>query len=660
MAVVTVPTVVPRSLVTRRRLPWIACATLALVGLVVSHEVPTWLDIDVQSRAKTFFNWTVQNRGHHGLFTYLLDPIAHSITWLVNGVLWILQSLRWPGVLALTATIGWRTGGWRAMAGGTIALVGLGLLGGWELGMITLSIMITAVGIALVIGVPLGIWSARNDRVERVLRPILDTAQVMPCFVYFIPLVVLFGIKYPPAVIAAAIFAIPPAVRLTSFGLRSVPVVANEVGESFGCTPTQQLLKVQLPLARRPILLGLNQVIMFAFGIVVLASLLGTGDLGNEVNKGLQKNDIGVAFTAGLGIVLMAIALDRISTGERLVTNRRSRWAMPNVDRRKAFMGALAVTVIVGVIAKLAGADLFPRGLVFDIAKPINSASNWVKNNLRRGVPVIGGTQSIADFTVTNILEPMRKFLVWLPWLVVVAGFSLVAWLSKGWRLAVVVALCLVGIATMGNAPVGGKGGTPFWDLAMDTLTQVLVAVVISVLIAVPIGIWAGRSNKLNTALRPFLDTAQVLPQFVYLIPVVFLFNVGRASGVIASVVYAVPPCIRLTSLGLREVPFTPREAAMSFGATPRQELTKVQLPLALRSILLGINQTILMVLATVVIAALIGGGALGLQAVNGFKKPQQQIGQGLAGGISIVLLAIVLDRITQAWGAPKDRQRAS
>ena len=146
----------------------------------------------------------------------------------------------------------------------------------------------------------------------------------------------------------------------------------------------------------------------------------------------------------------------------------------------------------------------------------------------------------------------------------------------------------------------------------------------------------------------------------VYLIPVVFLFNVGRASGVIASVVYAVPPCIRLTSLGLREVPFTPREVAMSFGATPRQELTKVQLPLALRSILLGINQTILMVLATVVIAALIGGGALGLQAVNGFKKPQQQIGQGLAGGISIVLLAIVLDRITQAWGAPKDRQRAS
>jgi glycine betaine/proline transport system permease protein len=151
--------------------------------------------------------------------------------------------------------------------------------------------------------------------------------------------------------------------------------------------------------------------------------------------------------------------------------------------------------------------------------------------------------------------------------------------------------------------------------------------------------------------LRPFLDTAQVLPQFVYLVPVVFLFSVGRIPGVIAAVIYALPPGIRLVSLGLKEVPGAPREAATSFGATPRQELVKVQLPLAFKSIMLGINQVILMVLATVIIAGLIGGGALGLEALGGFTKPNLKMGDGVAAGVSIVLLAMILDRLTQAWG---------
>lgn len=237
---------------------------------------------------------------------------------------------------------------------------------------------------------------------------------------------------------------------------------------------------------------------------------------------------------------------------------------------------------------------------------------------------------------------------------VVVGVFAAIAYVSKGWKLAVGCAACLVVIATMGSVPGGENGRTEIWDHAMNTLSQVLVAIVLSVIIAVPIGVWAGRSERANTFLRPVLDVLQVMPQFVYLIPVIFLFGVGRSAGVLASVIYAIPPGIRLTSLGLKEVPMAPREAAISFGATPRQELQKVQLPLAVRSVLLGINQTILMVLATVIIAALIGGGGLGLVSLGGFQKQQVQIGQGLAAGISIVLLAIVLDRITQAWGTPR------
>ena len=153
----------------------------------------------------------------------------------------------------------------------------------------------------------------------------------------------------------------------------------------------------------------------------------------------------------------------------------------------------------------------------------------------------------------------------------------------------------------------------------------------------------------MNSALRPLLDVAQVLPPFVYLVPVIFLFNVGRVPGVIASVIYAVPPGIRLVSHGLRQVPMSARESAISFGATPLQELRKVQLPLAVRSIMLGLNQVIMMVLAMVIVAALIGAGALGLETVYGLTK--SEIGRGVSGGIAIVALAIVLDRITQAWG---------
>jgi glycine betaine/proline transport system permease protein len=170
-----------------------------------------------------------------------------------------------------------------------------------------------------------------------------------------------------------------------------------------------------------------------------------------------------------------------------------------------------------------------------------------------------------------------------------------------------------------------------------------------------PIGIWAGRSDRVERILRPVLDAAQVMPAFVYLVPVIFLFNVGRVPGIVASVIYALPPCIRLVNLGLREVPLAPREAAISFGATPRQELFKVQLPMAGRAIMLGINQTIMMVLSMVVIAALIGAGALGLETVYGLTKGE--VGRGVAGGVSIVLLAIVLDRITQAWGGRRPRR---
>lgn len=638
MAVATVPPShsSSASLLSRRWVvPTVVFAALFAVALLAKPDVPGWLDIGLQKWVKDRYLWIV-NHNDSWPFVYIFDPIGSALDWAVRTGVTVLEWLRWPGVVALAAAIAWRTGGIGAAASTGLALLGVGVLGVWEPALITLSVMLVAVVISLVIGIPLGVWTARSERAERLLRPVLDTAQVMPVFVYLLPIVVLFGIRYPPAVVATVIYAVPPAVRLTSHGLRNVPVVSNEVASSFGCTPWQQLVKVQLPMARRTILLGLNQVIMMAFGIVVIASILGSADLGGLVLKGLQKNDVGAAAVPGIGILLLAIALDRMSTGER---SGSSPVPMRMTQRLGAGVG-LAV-----VIGRLFGQDAFPSSLTFDIASGINKVADAVSRNLE------SITSWINERLVTDVLEPMRSFLVDQPWLVIVVVVALVAYVSRGWRLALGCALCLVAIGAMGSVPGGQAGRTSLWDLSMDTLSQVLVAIVISVVIAVPIGVWVGRSPTVERVMRPLLDAAQVLPQFVYLIPVLLLFNVGRGAGVVASVIYAVPPCIRLTSLGLREVPFAPREAAISFGATPQQELRKVQLPLAFKSIMLGINQTILMVLATVIIAALVGAGALGLVSYEAFAKPIQKIGSGAAGGLSIVLLAIVLDRITQAWG---------
>ncbi|MBI4933965.1 MAG: ABC transporter permease subunit [Actinobacteria bacterium] len=631
----------------RRYTAFGAFAVLAVVAVVVSHEVPSWLDLDIQKRAQDAYKWTINNRQTSPIFKYFFEPLKDLLQWMFDVTMNVLEFLRWPGVVALTGAIGWRTGGLRAGVAGAAAMLGVGMIADWDLAMITLAIMLVAVFIALVLGIPLGIWTSRSDRVEQVVRILLDTAQVLPIFVYFSPVQVLFSIQVPPAIVVTVIYALPPAVRLTNHGLRNVPVVMNEVGESFGANSRQQLFKVQLPVARRTILLGLNQVIMMAFGVVVLASLLGTGDLGQSVLTGLQKQNVGDAAAAGLGIVLLAIALDRITTGEH--KHSFNRWAamLPKVPARTARAIAVGIVVVAVALAHLFDWTEFPAWLTVDIAAPIDSAVEWVQDNLG------DVTQAISDFLVTNVIDPIYQFLLRLPWFLVVVAIAFIGFMSKGWRLATGVGLCMVLIAAMGTIP-GGGGREALWDIAMNTLSQVLVAIAISVAIALPLGIVAGRSDAFERVLRPFLDVAQVLPAFVYLIPVVFLFGIGRSAGVVACVIYAVPPCIRLTSLGMREVPHAPREAATSFGATGPQEMRMVQLPLARKSILLGINQTLMMVLATVIIAALIGAGGLGLVAYEATAKPNIKLGQGVAGGLSIVLLAIMLDRITQAWGTSK------
>ena len=238
-------------------------------------------------------------------------------------------------------------------------------------------------------------------------------------------------------------------------------------------------------------------------------------------------------------------------------------------------------------------------------------------------------------------LSGMENGLLALPPLVVIAVFALIAWRVSGIRLAIGSAATFVFIGLLG-----------MWDDTMITLAMVFSSVVFCTLVGVPLGIGAGRSDRFDRILRPLLDGMQTTPAFVYLVPIVMLFSIGNVAGVIATIVFAMPPIIRLTSLGIRQVHPELVEAALAFGATGWQVLVKVQIPLALPTIMAGLNQTIMMALSMVVIAALIGAGGLGAPVVLGLNT--LDIGTATIGGLSIVLIAIVLDRITQSMGTKK------
>lgn len=236
------------------------------------------------------------------------------------------------------------------------------------------------------------------------------------------------------------------------------------------------------------------------------------------------------------------------------------------------------------------------------------------------------------------VLNGFDDFLAFIPMLVFTAALTGIAWVTAGVGVAIFTVVSLVFIDMIG-----------LWSETMTTFAMVATAVLFCIVVGVPTGILASRSDRFMTILRPILDIMQTIPSFVYLVPIVMLFGIGTVPGVIATIIFALPPVVRLTNLGIRNVRADLVEAAHSFGATPMQILWEVQLPLALRTIMAGVNQTLMLALSMVVIAALIGAGGLGLTVNTGLG--QLNVGTATAGGVGIVLIAIILDRITQSLG---------
>ena len=579
-------------------------------------------------------DWIRDNRNTVPLFA-IFDGIRVAIGALFDTIEGILAALGWPGVLAAAGAIGLVFAGWRIAVLVVAGFVSFGLLGLWDESLDTLALTLGAVILSLAVGVPLGIVAGRSDRFHRAVSPVLDVMQIMPTFAYLAPMALLFSIGPPAGIIATMIYAVPPAIRITALGIRGVSTSSVEAATSMGASRGQLLRKVQLPMARRTIVLGVNQTMMMALSMVVITALINTPGLGPAIVKALQAINVGRAFDPGVAIVIMAIVLDRLtSAASERVDLRDAGGPAARFSRRAIVLGAIAVTVGAALLGSfvLGGSD-FPDAVRISFADPVNAITKWVELNL------VGLTSALKNLVTYGLVNPLQDVLTSAPWwLVAIFGVG-VAFIVSGVRPAVTAAICLLAIA-----------GLQLWQHGMETLATVLVGTAITLALGVLFGILSARSNRFARFLRPLLDAAQTMPSFVYLLPALALFGATRFTAIVAAVIYAAPPVIRLVEDGIRGVPPTVIEAATSAGTTERQLLWKVQLPMARRSLLLAANQGIVLVLAMVVVGGLVGAGGLGYDVVAGFSQVED-FGKGLAAGVAIVLLGVMLDRITQGAG---------
>ena len=588
-------------------------------------------------------DWLEANRSGP-FFVIVINPIRVSLNFLVTVVTDGLTAIGWTGVVAIGAALGLVFVTWRTALLVAGAFIVIGLLSLWNSTMVTLGQMLVAVAIALLVGIPLGVLAGRSDRFLRLVTPLLDLMQIMPTFAYLLPLTLFFLIGPATAVVATLIYAIPPAIRITSLGIRGVSGETVEAAQSLGSTNRQVLGKVQLPMARTTIGLAVNQTIMMALSMVVLGAFVGAGGLGDDIIKGLKTLDVGASFDAGLAVVLLAMILDRLSASASQVSDRRhtgQERVMRARMRRLVAMGiAIAVVgVVLGVTQKWA--HTFPTAWHLSFADPINAIVGWLETN------AASLTDWFKNVVSAWFLDPLQTFLTNSPWWLIVGLVAGIAAITTGRRAAVTAGIATLGIIVL-----------QVWQPAMETLAQVLVAVALTMAIGVTMGTWAARSSRVSQILRPINDAAQTMPSFVYLIPAVALFEATRFTAILAAIIYAIPAVIRLTEDGVRGVSPTAIEAARSAGSTGFQVIRKVQLPMARRSLLAATNQGVVLVLAMVVIGGLVGAGGLGYQVVAGFYQ-RDKFGSGMAAALAIVLLGIMLDRITQGAGARRESKAA-
>lgn len=601
-------------------------ALCAIAQIFGNKGFPESWNVGLASPVNNIQSWFRDNRSDHWLFTWFFHPLTYVVNLALDTVTSFISWFPWFIAPIVVFVIIARTGRWRSGLLAGCAVIYPGVVGVWQQSIETISLMAVAVAMSVIIGLPLGVWTALNSRIEGALRPALDAMQTVPATVYLIPVVLVFGIGQVPAAIATVIYALPPVVRCTALGIKQVPPATVEASRMFGATRRQTLLRVQMPLAVPSIIAGINQTVMMALGIVVIATLVGAAGLGQEIMQTVRLLSPGRGLVVGLAVVAVALVLDRLSRA--LIT---SPGAPQGKVSRRVVVSFIVGVAVVSVTSRVIGIHDFPFSWGTSFADPVDSFVRWFRDTF----DVI--TRPFNDFVVRELLIRSRDILnSTLTWQFVVVTATTLALFVAGWKMAVTTATGLFVI-----------GITGMWGEASNTLAQTIVAVVISIFIALPVGIWMGRRPRAEAALSPLLDSLQTIPPLIYAIPFVMIFTVGPVPGVLAAVVYSIPPGIRLTALGIRQVNAESIEAATTFGATQRQVLWGVRIPLAMPSIILAINQMVMMVLAMAIIAGMVGGEGLGYRSVEALTR--SNTGLGVEVGLAIVIMATILDRLTQA-----------
>ena len=586
-----------------------------------------------------------------------------------------VPEIGWLGVMGIAGWITYAVAGIRSTLLVLISIFLFGVFDLWSDSMDSLIITLLSVTICLVVGLPVGIAMARRKAVSASVTPVLDLMQTMPAFAYLTPMALFFGIGPACAVMVTIVYALPPLVRITEHGIRSVPDTTIEAARSMGLTSNQLLRQVQLPMARRTIVVGVNQCMMAALSMATIAALVNGPGLGKPVVAALQTLNVGAASVAGIAIVLMAIMLDRTTTAasERsekghggvasvsgpgvmltgVLMERLPRWAAEKTgkgDRRNVRLTAagrrlmlglllLPVLVLVYLSRNYLGLATFPDASGWPVLGRLSGANlahsiNVFTDNFVNAVDTF--TNGFKDIVTNLLLNPLQSLMSDSPWWVMAIVLLAVAYVLGGWRPALVTVVC--------EAVILGCG---LWNDAMITLTMTLVATVMVMVVAVIVGVVMGRSRKADIAIRPILDAFQTIPPFVYLVPALALFSTSRFTAIVAAMAYAIPIATKLVADGIRGVSPTTVEAARSTGSTSWQVISKVQLPMSRNALVLATNQGILYVLSMVVIGGMVGGGSLGYIVVSGFSQ-QQLFGKGLAAGIAITALGVMVDRIAR------------
>ena len=624
---------------------WAALATI-LKG-VQTQELSVSKDTAFTTVLREFASAIRGNRTESFLFVYVFNPIRTFISGFIELIMGVISVpadgnviplLGWFGTLVLIGFIVYATSNLRTSLFSMFMLLICGMLGMWLITMDTLAMTIGAVVLSLAIALPLGVWAGVSDRVMSILRPWLDLAQVLPTLVYLAPLALVFLIGIASATIATMIYSIPICIRITAHAIKSLKRGPLEAAESVGSTRWQVLTKVQLPMAKRTIILAINQTTLAALSFVVIAALIGAPGLGKPVIEALTIRNVGNGVVAGLAVVFLAIMLDRSTTAA--VMREEQGFAAADAQKARRRIGLVIAGVITVVAIYLSRQVLwfavFPENLNFGdrVADVANSLEEWITSNLDFL------TVGFSEWFTIWVLNPLEGVLANSPWWLTLVAITLLAFILAGRTVGILVFALLALVMATG-----------LWNATMVTLAMTLIATAFVVVLGILLGVWAGRSERVDRFFKPFLDAGQTMPAFVYLVPVLALFGPTRFAAIVLGVVYAAPVVIRIVADGVRKVPKETVEAAISSGSTRMQVITKVQLPSSRRSILLGANQGLIFVLAVVVIGGFVGAGGLGYLVIVGQSKPELA-GKGLAAGIAIVLLGIILDRIAQ--GRPR------